>query len=205
MENGGETVTGPAHRFEEEILPYLDQMYGPALALTRNPSDAEDLVQDAFLQAYQGFGTYRPGSNPRAWLRRILTNTFVSTYRKSSRDLQHIGQPLPADWQLNQPGGSAAEPPGAGPLTAGYSPSAESEALRRLEREEAYALLDSLPAPQRTSVYLADVVGLTSKEIAQITDVPQNTVLSRIRRGRARLRDQVEQSRRASRSQGGQK
>ncbi len=181
-------------RFNEEILPLLDQMYGAALALTRNKADAEDLVQDVFLKAYASFDTYRPGTNARAWLYRILTNTFVSSYRSSKRDLGRIGQPLPQDWQLPQPSskGPQATDSSKSALSDAYSPSAETEALRRIETDEAYALLGQLPEAQRTAVYLTDVIGLTTKEVAQIMEVPPNTVLSRVRRGRLRLREVVE-------------
>ncbi len=181
------------HSFESEVLPLLDQMYGSALALTRNPADAEDLTQEVFLKAYSAFASFEQGTNVRAWLYRILSNTFISNYRKSSRDLQHIGQPLPEDWQLG--GDAAASSSGAehdgGGLGRAFSPSAESEALDHLARDEAYEILGMLPESQRTSVYLSDVMGLTTREIADIMEVPQNTVLSRVHRGRRRLREIV--------------
>ena len=179
-------------RFEAEALPFLDQIYGGALALTRNPADAEDLTQEVFLKAFLAFDTFESGTNVRAWLYRILTNTFISNYRKSSRDLNHIGQPLPQDWQLRsdaEGGAGAGDTSEGGAVSRAYAPSAESEALQHFERDEAYSLLGSLPENQRTSVYLADVMGLSTKEIAELMDVPQNTVLSRIHRGRIRLRE----------------
>ena len=179
-------------RFEAEALPFLDQIYGGALALTRNPADAEDLTQEVFLKAFLAFDTFESGTNVRAWLYRILTNTFISNYRKSSRDLNHIGQPLPQDWQLRsdaEGGAGTGDASEGGAVSRAYAPSAESEALKHFERDEAYSLLGSLPENQRTSVYLADVMGLTTKEIAELMDVPQNTVLSRIHRGRIRLRE----------------
>lgn len=180
-------------RFEEEALPLLDQVFGSALALTRNRADAEDLTQEVYLRAYANFDTFEEGTNLRAWLYRIMTNAYVSAYRKESRDLQHIGEPLPSDWQLETGGGEGGagiatiEPPGA--LSKPYSPSAESEAMDAMEKQEAYALLNQLGSDQRTAVYLADVMGLSSREIAEILQVPQGTVTSRIHRGRQRLRE----------------
>ncbi|WP_099331759.1 sigma-70 family RNA polymerase sigma factor [Actinomyces minihominis] len=188
-----EGVEDVEHSFESEVLPLLDQMYGSALALTRNPADAEDLTQEVFLKAYSAFASFEQGTNVRAWLYRILSNTFISNYRKSSRDLQHIGQPLPEDWQIG--GDATADSSGAdhdgGALGRAFSPSAESEAMDRLARDEAYEVLGMLPEAQRTSVYLSDVMGLTTREIADIMEVPQNTVLSRVHRGRRRLREIV--------------
>ena len=181
-----------AQRFEREAMPYLDQLYGAAMRLTRNPQDAEDLVQETYAKAFAAFHQYTPGTNLKAWLYRILNNTFISNYRKSSRDLFHIGQPLPQDWQLRSDAdggmgtGDVAE---GGAVSRAYAPSAESEALLHFDRDEAYKLLGQLSENQRASVYLADVMGLTTREIAELMDVPQNTVLSRIHRGRMRLRE----------------
>ncbi len=180
-------------RFERVALPLLDQVFGSALALTRNPSDAEDLTQEVYLRAYASFDTFRPNSNIRAWLYRILTNAYVSAHRKSSRDLTHVGQPLPEDWQTGAGGitseHGALEVQKAGGLSPAYAPSAEAEAIRRFDTEEAYALLGKLPEEQRIAVYLADVIGFSAREIAEMQDVPVGTVTSRIHRGRARLRD----------------
>lgn len=190
-------------RFEEEALPLLDQVFGSALALTRNRADAEDLTQEVYLRAYANFDSFELGTNLRAWIYRIMTNTYVSTYRKESRDLQHIGEPLPPDWQLEPDrgeGGAAVaivESPGA--LSKPFSPSAESEAMEVMEREEAYALLSQLSQDQRTAVYLADVMELPSREIAEILQVPQGTVTSRIHRGRQRLREISQTQRRTDR------
>lgn len=193
MSQRSSTSTDVEERFEDEALPLLDEIYGSALALTRNPADAEDLAQDVFLRAYAAFDTFEPGTNVRAWLYRILSNTFVSSYRKSARDLHGVGLPLPLDWQIpdssGEGGGRSGELPGAGALSAPYTPSAEVEAMRRITQVEAYALLDSLPEAQRTAVYLADVMGFTTREIAEIVESPENTVLSRIHRGRKKLRE----------------
>ncbi len=181
-------------RFEDEALPLLDQVFGSALVLTRNRADAEDLTQEVYLRAYAAFDTFEPGTNLRAWLYRIMTNTYVSAYRKESRDLAHVGEPLPLDWQLESDrgeGGAGGEDSASssGALSRPFSPSAETEAMASLENDEAYELLSQLGTDQRTAVYLADVVGLSSKEIAAILQVPQGTVTSRIHRGRQKLRD----------------
>ena len=176
-------------RFAEEALPFLDQIYAAALALTRNPADAEDLSQETFLRAYQGFEGFEEGTNIRAWLYKILSNTFVSMYRKDRRDLHHVGQPLPQDWRLR--GGAATErddAPREGPPSM-VSASAETEALRRMASEEAYDLLAALPENQRVTVYLADVLGFSYEEIAQMTEVAKGTVMSRLHRGRKKLKD----------------
>lgn len=176
-------------RFAKEALPFLDQIYAAALAITRNPADAEDLSQETFLRAYQGFGGFEEGTNVRAWLYKILSNTFVSMYRKDRRDLHHVGQPLPQDWMLR--GDTAAEREetlGGGPPSI-VSASAETEALSRMASGEAYDLLAALPENQRIAVYLADVLGFSYEEIAQMTEVAKGTVMSRLYRGRKKLKD----------------
>lgn len=170
-------------------MPHLDQIYGAALALTRNPSDAEDLSQETFLRAYQGFNTFEEGTNVRAWLYKILSNTFVSMYRKDKRDLHHVGQPLPPDWMLKGQTGTGEETSSeVGPPSL-VAQSAETEALARIESSEAYALLNDLPENQRVAVYLADVLGFSYEEIAEMTSVALGTVMSRLHRGRKKLRD----------------
>lgn len=199
MDEQRSASTDVEERFESEVLPLLDQIYGSALVLTRNQADAEDLAQEVFLRAYSAFETFEPGSNARAWLYRILTNTFVSSYRKSARDLHNIGRPLPLDWQIPDAAGEGAsrgdDRPSEGAVSSAYTPSAEVEAMRRIEQAEAYALLGALPETQRTAVYLADVMGLTTREIAEIVDAPQNTVLSRVHRGRQKLREAAKRPR----------
>lgn len=165
----------------------MDNIYGAALALTRNPTDAEDLAQETFLRAYTGFDKYQAGTNIQAWLYRILSNTFVSMYRKDSRDLQSIGRPLPEDWMLKGETDAYED----GPPKA-VSSSAESEALHRMALDEAYGLLLRLPESQRVAVYLADVLGFSYSEISQIAEVPEGTVMSRLHRGRRKLRDLAE-------------
>lgn len=175
-------------RFETEALPFLDQMYAAALGLTRNPSDAEDLVQDVYLRAFSNFASFQEGTNIRAWLYRILTNTFISDYRSKRRDLGRIGDPLPADWQLSSAAQGSTGPEQTEGSHAPVSPSAESEAIIQLESAEVLRMLEELPSDQRRAVYLSDVMGFSYKEIAEILEVPMGTVTSRIHRGREKLR-----------------
>lgn len=170
-------------RFVADALPLLDQLYAAALRLTRNPADAEDLVQETFAKAYAGFGSFTPGTNLRAWLYRILTNTFINIYRKKQREPQQTDASDIEDWQLHQ----AASHSGTGLR------SAEAEALDALPDDTIRRALEELPDDFRIAVYLADIEGFPYKEIAEIMDTPVGTVMSRLHRGRQMLRQSLSQ------------
>ena len=167
-----------AATFEADALPYLDQLYGTALRMTRNSTDAEDLVQETFAKAFAAFGSYEQGTNLRAWLFRILRNTFINSYRKARRTPYSDSADELTDGQLLD-----LEARGAGGVR-----SAETEALERLGDDDINEALASLPEDFRTAVYLADVEGFSYKEIAEIMDTPVGTVMSRVHRGRKSLR-----------------
>jgi RNA polymerase sigma-70 factor (ECF subfamily) len=162
--------------FEEEALPLLPGLYRAALRLTRNPSDAEDLVQEAYLRAYRGFHQFEPGTNLKAWLYRILTNQFINTYRKRQREPQTIPDEDIEDWYLYNR--LAREAPDS---------SAEAVVLESMPDEDVRAALEDLPDTFRAAVLLADVEGFSYKEIAEILEIPIGTVMSRLHRGRRAL------------------
>ena len=163
-------------RFEAEALPLLPSLYSSAFRLTRTSSDAEDLVQETFLRAYRGFGQFEPGTNLKAWLYRILTNTFINSYRKKQREPQTDSLEDTEDWYLYS---RMAE--------RGTEPSAETSVIESLPDEDVQEALSSLPEQFRIAVLLADVEGFSYKEIAEITGVPIGTVMSRLHRGRKAL------------------
>ena len=159
-------------RFEQEALPLLPGMYSAAYRLTRNAADAEDLIQETFLRAFRAFHQFEPGTNLKAWLYRILTNTF----RKKQREPQTVSDDEVEDWYLYS---KMSE--------EGMEPSAEAAVLESLPDEDVQEALSSLPEQFRMAVMLADVEGFSYKEIAEIMGVPIGTVMSRLHRGRKAL------------------
>lgn len=173
-----ETPAQRAARFEAEALPYLDQLYGAALRMTRNPADAEDVVQETFAKAFSSFHQFTPGTNLKAWLYRILTNTYINSYRKQQRQPQISSNDTIEDWQLAR----------AESHTSDGLRSAEMEALDRMPNSIVTEAMQQLSPDFRLAVYLADVEGFSYKEIAEIMGTPIGTVMSRLNRGRTQLR-----------------
>ncbi len=172
-------VVERADAFEEDALALIDRLYSTALGMTRNPSDAEDLVQETYAKAFAGRHTFKEGTNLKAWLYRILTNTFISHYRKAQRSPKISGDEDVEDWQLAR---------AASHHSTGLR-SAEAIALDQIPDAAVKEALENLSEQYRVAVWLADVEGFAYKEIAQIMDTPIGTVMSRINRGRTQLRE----------------
>ncbi|HQA30226.1 MAG TPA: sigma-70 family RNA polymerase sigma factor [Propioniciclava tarda] len=173
-----ETALARAERFERDALVFLDQLYGAALRMTRNPADAEDVVQETYAKAFASFHQFEPGTNLKAWLYRILTNTYINSYRKKQRQPQLSDGTDVEDWQLHR----------AEQHTSDGLRSAEMEALDLMPDSVVTEAMNALSPNFRLAVYLADVEGFAYKEIAEIMETPIGTVMSRLNRGRAQLR-----------------
>ena len=164
-------------RFDRDVMPLLSSLYPAALRMTRNPADAEDLIQETFLRAFRGFAGFQEGTNLKAWLYRILTNSFINTYRKKQREPVTVEGPDDIDeWYLFDRLGARH-----------VEPSAEAEVLDTIPDEDVKRALESLPQGFRLAVLLADVEGFSYKEIAEMMGIPIGTVMSRLHRGRKAL------------------
>jgi RNA polymerase sigma-70 factor (ECF subfamily) len=175
-----EPVADVRSLFESQALQYMDQLYAAAMRMTRNPADAADLVQETFVKAYQAFGQFQQGTNLKAWLYRIQTNTFINNYRKNQRNPYQGTIDELEDWQLG----------GAESVTQSTSTrSAEAEAIDHLPDSAVKDALQAIPEDFRMAVYFADVEGFSYQEVADIMKTPVGTVMSRLHRGRRMLRD----------------
>ena len=177
VDRNKESLAQRKARFEKDALVFTSQLYGAALRYTKNPHDAQDLVQDTYAKAFTSFHQFEPGTNLKAWLYRILTTTFINNYRKDQRRPQ-ISAGEVEDWQM------AA----ASSHTSDQGKSAEEEVLENIADKDIKDALAAMPEEFRIAVYLSDVEGFSYKEIAEITEVPTGTVMSRLHRGRKLLR-----------------
>ncbi len=165
-------------RFQEDALPLLDSLYGAALRMTRNPADAEDLVQETMLRAYRAFDRFEAGTNLKAWLFRILTNAYINTYRKRQREPQKVSSDEVEEFDLYQELKNH---------DSQFEATPESIVLDSLVDSDIINAIDDLPEQFRLAVVLSDIEGFTYAEMAEIMDVPMGTVMSRLHRGRKAL------------------
>ncbi len=169
--------------FERDAMPFAPQLYSAALRMTRNPADAEDVVQETYLKAYRAYDTFKTGTNLKAWLYRILTNTYINRYRKQQRRPSEVELGELEDLYLFRRLGD--------PVGSGASRSAEEEVLDQMVDVDVRSALEALPENFRLPVLLADVEGFSYKEIAAIMDIPIGTVMSRLHRGRKALQKRL--------------
>jgi len=175
-----ESAAERTKRFERDALQYMNQLYAAAMRYTKNPEDAQDLVQDTYIKAYNSFHQFEPGTNLKAWLYRVLTTTFINTYRKDQRRPQTSDSEL-EDWQIAE----------ASSHTSDQGKSTEDVVLENLPDSDIKNALAEIPEEFRMAVYLADLEGFSYKEIAEIVGVPAGTVMSRLHRGRKQLREKL--------------
>ena len=167
--------------FETDAMQYAPQLYSAALRMTRNPADAEDVVQETFLKAYRAYGSFTEGTNLKAWLYRILTNTYINKYRKQQRRPSEVELGELQDLYLYKRLGEAS----------GATQSAEEDMLDAFVDTDVIEALEALPETFRLPVLLADVDGFSYKEIAEMLDIPIGTVMSRLHRGRKALQKKL--------------
>jgi len=170
-------------RFTELAMEHMPSLYTAALRMTRNPADAEDLVQETYLKAYRAFGTFQEGTNVKAWLYRILTNTYINSYRAKKRRPEETDIDDVENLYLYRRLG--------GLEGAASGRSAEDEVLDHFTETDVKEAIEALPEQFRMAVLLGDVEGFSYKEIASILDVPIGTVMSRLHRGRRALQKQL--------------
>ena len=169
-------------RFQADALPLLDSLYAGALRMTRNPADAEDLVQEAMMRAYRSFDRFEPGTNLKAWLFRIMTNAYINTYRKKQREPKKVSQDELAEFDLYR------ELKDHDPA---WDATPENIVLSNLVDSDIIEAIDDLPEQFRLAVVLSDVEGFSYAEMAEIMDVPLGTVMSRLHRGRKALQKRL--------------
>ena len=177
-----DVTTADKARFQEEALPVLDSLYAGALRMTRNPQDAEDLVQETMLRAFRSFNRYEPGTNIKAWLFRIMTNAYINTYRRRQREPQKVSQDEVQEFDLYQ------ELKDHDPQ---YQATPETIVLDSLVDSDIIEAIDDLPEQFRLAVVLSDIEGFSYAEMAEIMDVPMGTVMSRLHRGRKALQKRL--------------
>jgi RNA polymerase sigma-70 factor (ECF subfamily) len=169
-------------RFQADALPLLDSLYGAALRMTRNPQDAEDLVQETMMRAYRAFGRFEAGTNLKAWLFRILTNAYINTYRKRQREPQKVSSDEVEEFDLYRELKNH---------DSQFDSTPESIVLDSLVDSDIIEAIDDLPEQFRLAVVLSDIEGFSYAEMAQIMDVPMGTVMSRLHRGRKALQKRL--------------